>query len=54
VKVLINVVEAIRVETRCAAFEAVDLIPFGKQELGQVGAVLAGATSDKSFGHSDK
>jgi hypothetical protein len=46
VKVLIDVVEPVRIETGGATFEAVDLVAFGKEKLGQVRAVLAGATGD--------
>jgi hypothetical protein len=27
------------------------LVAFGQQKLGQIGAILAGATGDESFGH---
>jgi hypothetical protein len=46
VAVLIDIVEPFCVQARGAAFETVDLVTFGKQELGQVGAVLAGATGN--------
>ena len=46
VEVLIDVIEPIGVKARGAAFETVDLVAFGEQELGQVGAVLTGAAGD--------
>jgi len=35
--------------TSGAALQAVDLVAFGKQELGQVRPILPGATGDESF-----
>ena len=46
VEVPIDVVEPVGVQAGGAALQAVDLIAFGKKELGEVGAVLAGATGD--------
>ena len=41
VRVLVQVVDAVGVEKRSAALDAVDFVALGEQELGQVGAVLA-------------
>jgi hypothetical protein len=46
VEVLIDVVEPVGVEAGGTPFKAVDFVAFGKEELGQIGAVLAGATGD--------
>jgi hypothetical protein len=46
VGILVNVVYALRVEQRSTAFDAVDFVAFFKQELGEVGAVLAGDAGD--------
>jgi hypothetical protein len=40
VRVLVEVVDALRVERRGAALDAVDLVALGEEQLGQVGAVL--------------
>jgi hypothetical protein len=40
--ILVQVVDAVRVEKGCPAFDAVDFIAFFKQKFRQVGAVLAG------------
>lgn len=40
-------VDAVGVEQRTTALDTVDGIPFGQQEFGQIGAVLAGDTSDE-------
>ena len=42
VRVLVQVVDAARVEARRAALDAVHLVALGEQEFGQIGAVLAG------------
>jgi len=41
VRIRIDVIETIRVESRCPADDAMHLIPFGEQELGEVGSILA-------------
>jgi hypothetical protein len=46
VDVPIDVIEPVGVEAGGTAFQAMDLVAFGKKQLGQVGAVLAGATGD--------
>ena len=46
VKVPIDVVEPVGVQAGGAALQAVDLVTLGKEELREVGAVLAGATGD--------
>jgi len=42
VRVLVQVIDSIRVEERGAALDAVDLVAFPQEELGEVGAILAG------------
>ena len=50
--ILIQVVNAIRIEQRRAALDAVDHIAFAEQKLCQIGAILAGYSGDKgNFGH---
>ena len=51
VRVLVEVVDALGVEGRGAALDAVDLVALGEQELGEVGAVLAGDAGDQSLFH---
>jgi hypothetical protein len=43
------VVDARGVEEGAAAFDAVDLVSLGEQELGEVGAVLSGDSGDEGF-----
>jgi len=47
VRVLVEVVDALGVERRGAALQAVDFVTFGKQEFRQVGAILAGNSGDQ-------
>ena len=42
VELVIKVIDAFGIERRCAALDAVHLIALGEQELGKIGAVLAG------------
>jgi hypothetical protein len=42
-------IDTIGVERRGPAFQAVDFIPFGKEQFGQVGAVLAGDAGNQRF-----
>lgn len=50
-RVLVDVINALGVERAGAAFDAVHLIAFFKQQFGQVGAILAGDASDEcNFG----
>jgi hypothetical protein len=52
VRVFVDVVDALGVEQGRAALDAVDLVAFRQQELGQVAAVLAGDACDEcAFGH---
>jgi hypothetical protein len=52
VRVLIEVVDAVRVEEGGAALDAVDLVPLLQQELRQVGSVLPRDAGDQcAFGH---
>ena len=47
VRVLVEMVDAVGVEQRTAALDAVDDVALGQQEFGQVGAVLAGDAGDQ-------
>ena len=49
VRVLVQVVDAVRVELGSAAFDAVDFVALAEQELGEVGAVLARDAGDECF-----
>ena len=51
VRVLVDVVEAFRVERARAADHAVDLVALREQQLGQVGAVLPGDAGDERALH---
>ena len=46
VRVLVEVVDAVGVEQRGAALDAVNLVALLEQELGEIGAVLAGDAGD--------
>ena len=47
VRILVQVVDAVGVEDRGAALDAVHLVALAQQQLGQVGAVLAGDAGDQ-------
>ena len=52
VRILVQVVDAVGVEQRGAALDAVDFVALAQQEFGEVGAVLAGDAGDEGFfGH---
>ena len=54
--ILVQVINAIRIERRGAALDAVDFISLVEKELGEIGAVLPGHPSDKRparFGSHD-
>ena len=52
VRILVEVVDAVGVEERRAALDAVHLVALVEQELGEVGAVLAGDAGDQcDLGH---
>jgi hypothetical protein len=51
VGVLIDVIDALGVESARAADDAVDFIAFGKEELGEIGAVLSGDAGDEGAFH---
>ena len=53
VRVAVEVVDAAGVEGAGAADDAVDFVAFGEQELGQIGAVLAGDAGDRVRGSQD-
>jgi hypothetical protein len=50
-RILVDVVDPLRVERGSAALDAVDFIAFFQQKLRQVGAVLAGHASYQCFFH---
>ena len=52
VRILVEVVDAVGVEQRGAALDAVDLVALLEQELGEIGAILAGDAGNKSFLHA--
>ena len=47
VRILVDVIDPLGVEERGAAFDAVDLVAFFEQELGEVGTVLSGDAGDE-------
>ena len=51
VRIFVKMVDAVRVEQGCPAFDAMDLIAFGQQQFCKVGAVLAGDAGDECFFH---
>ena len=48
VRILVEVIDAVGVEQRGAALDAVHLVSLVEQELGEIGAVLAGDAGDQS------
>lgn len=46
VRVLVEVINAIRIEKRTAAFDTMHLVAFAEEEFGQIGAVLPGDAGD--------
>ena len=52
--VLIDVIDAGGIEGRGAANDAVDLVTLGKKEFCEVGTVLSGDASNKSFFHDEQ
>jgi hypothetical protein len=53
VRVLIDVVDPIRVEQRGTPFDAVNLIAFSEKKLGEVRSVLAGNSCNQSSLQND-
>jgi hypothetical protein len=53
VRILVQVVDAVGIEQRAAALDAVHLVVLVEQELGEIGAVLASDAGDQCdfFGH---
>jgi hypothetical protein len=47
--ILIEVIDAVGIEERTPALEAMDFVTLGQEELGEVGAVLAGDSGDKAI-----
>jgi hypothetical protein len=50
VRIRIDVIEAICIKGRGPTDDAMNLVPFGKQELGKVGTILTGDAGDEGFG----
>ena len=46
VRIFIQVVDALRIEERAAALDAMDFVAFAEEEFGEVGAVLSGDSGD--------
>ena len=51
-RILVEMIDAAGVERRSAANHAVNFIPFGEQQLGQIRAILARDACDQCFFHS--
>jgi hypothetical protein len=49
VRILVKVIDTVGVEHRSAALDAVNLVAFLQQELGQIGAILPGDSRNESF-----
>ena len=47
--ILVDVIDALGIEARCPAFDAVDLVALFQEEFGEVGAVLAGDAGNECF-----
>ena len=47
VRIRIDVIKAIGIKGRGPADDAMNLVPFGKQELGKVGTILPGNAGDE-------
>jgi hypothetical protein len=54
VRILVQVVDAVGVEQRGAPLDAVHLVALVEQELGQIGAVLAGDAGDPELGEEHR
>jgi hypothetical protein len=53
VRILVEVINAIRIKQGRASFDSMDLVIFLEEELGQIRSVLSGDTGDKGyFAHS--
>jgi hypothetical protein len=48
VRIVIKMINTLRIEGRGAALDAVDNVPFAEEEFGKVSAVLAGGTGYES------
>ena len=51
-RVLVQVVDTVGVEKRCAPLHAMNLVALGQQKLGEVGAVLAGHAGNQGLFHA--
>ena len=50
-RVQINMVYPARIKSTGPAYDAMNFIPFRKQELGQIGPILPGYSGNKRFLH---
>ena len=51
VRVFVQMVDALRVQQRAAALDAVYFVSLGEKEFGEVGAILTGDAGDECFLH---
>jgi hypothetical protein len=51
VRVLVKMVDSVRVEKGTAAFYAMHLVSLGKEQLGEIGAILTSDAGNQSFCH---
>jgi hypothetical protein len=54
VRVSVNLIKPLCVESARAPYQSVDLIILAQQELSKIRTILAGDSSDKSFFHSKR
>jgi hypothetical protein len=47
VRILIEMIDAIGIQKRCAAFDTMNLIPARKQKFSEIGAVLPGDSGNE-------
>ena len=50
-RILVEMIDAVCIEQRCTAFDAMDLIPFIKQKLSQIRPILTSYTGNQCFLH---
>jgi len=53
VRILVDMVDTVGIEQRRTAFDAMDLVTFGKEKFGKVRSVLAGDSCDEGFFQRD-
>jgi len=49
VRVLIQVINPVRVEQRCASLDPMNLVAFREEKLRQIGSILPGDAGDQCF-----